>query len=65
MKLISPTNKKHIRYVHIYKSLDGWGYNLQPYPPSNKTTLQNWQIKAIMLALQEEALTLNMLLQHS
>lgn len=64
MKLISSKDKRHVLYVHVFKTLEGWGYRFMPYPQSDKPTLQKWQLDTLMSALKQEAKERNLMVRH-
>jgi len=66
MKLISNTDRRIVKYVHVRKNLEGLSYTLRPYPQSSHMTpqLKDWQVEVLMEALEFDAERFGLVIRH-
>lgn len=65
MRLISHKDRRIVMYAHVYKNIEGVGYEYKYYPQSSPPSLTDWQLKYLVEALEYDAKKLGLHLRHS
>ena len=64
MKLVCPKNKHLVKYLHVYKTIEGISYNYKNYPQNTPPELTSWQLKYLVEAATKDAKKANLELRH-
>jgi len=64
MRLISHKDRRIVKYIHVYKNMEGVSYNYRYYPQSSPPQLTDWQRGCLLEAIEDDAKQLGLKMRH-